>query len=121
MSRLEPHVSLPVSETVSMFANAVRTHSTQSRLQVRVLTATHAALPATRSISSLVAFRTAVPKNVSLSVSRSFTTSQVARNEESLKMPPELHLQSTDTPNDTISRPQIRLATPSLLRLQRTA
>lgn len=59
-----------------MFANALRTHS-----RLRVLTATRVALPATRSISSLVAFRTAVPKNVSLSVSRSFTTSQVARND----------------------------------------
>jgi hypothetical protein len=61
--------------SVSMFANALRTHS-----RLRVLTATRVALPATRSISSLVAFRTAVPKNVSLSVSRSFTTSQVARS-----------------------------------------
>jgi nucleolin len=59
-----------------MFANALRTHA---RLQV--LTATRVALPATRSISSLVAFRTAVPKNVSLVVLRSFTTSQVARND----------------------------------------
>ena len=59
-----------------MFANALRTHA-----RLRVLTATRVALPATRSISSLVAFRTAVPKNVSLSVSRSFTTSQVARDD----------------------------------------
>ena len=62
--------------SVSMFSNALRTHS-----RLRVLTATRIALPATRSITSLVAFRTAVPKNVSLSVSRSFTTSQVAREE----------------------------------------
>ena len=60
-----------------MFANALRTHS-----RVRVLTATRLALPASRSISSLVAFRMAVPKNVSLSVSRSFTTSQLARNDD---------------------------------------
>ena len=59
-----------------MFANALRTHS-----RLRVLSATRIALPATRSITSLVAFRTAVPKKVSLSVPRSFTTSQVARNE----------------------------------------
>jgi hypothetical protein len=80
--------------SVAMFANALRT---QSRL--RVLTATHAlaALPATRSISSLVAFRTAVLKNVSLSASRSFTTSQVARNEDASRAAP------TDTPCDTIS------------------
>jgi len=62
--------------SVSVFANALRTHS-----RLRVLTATRVALPATRSISFLVAFRTAVPKNVSFSVSRSFTTSRVARNE----------------------------------------
>ena len=62
--------------SVSMFANALRTHS-----RVRVLTATRLALPASRSISSLVAFRTAVPKNVSLAVSRLFTTSQAARND----------------------------------------
>ncbi|KAF8809824.1 RNA-binding domain-containing protein [Phlegmacium glaucopus] len=62
--------------SVSIFANALRT---QSRL--RVLTAARVALPATRSISSLVAFRTAAPKNVSLSASRLFTTSQVARYE----------------------------------------
>lgn len=59
--------------SVSMFANALRTQS-----RIRVLTAARVALPATRSISSLVAFRTAVPKNVSLSASRLFTTSQVA-------------------------------------------
>jgi hypothetical protein len=69
--------------SVSMFANALRT---QSRL--RVLTAAHAALPATRSISSLVAFRTVVTKNVSLSASRSFTTSQVACNEDASREPP---------------------------------
>jgi len=62
--------------SVSLFANALRTHS-----RLRVLTATRVALPVTRSISSLVAFRTAVPKNVSLSVSRLFMTSQVARND----------------------------------------
>ena len=62
--------------SVSVFANALRAHS-----RLRVLTATRVALPATRSISSLVAFRTAIPKNVSLSVSRSYTTSQVARYE----------------------------------------
>ena len=62
--------------SVSMFTNALRTHS-----RLRALTVARVALPATRSISSLVAFRTAVPKNVSLSESRSFTTSQVARNE----------------------------------------
>jgi hypothetical protein len=74
-----------------MFANALRA---QSRL--RVLTATHAALLTTRSISSLVAFRTAVPKNVSLSASRSFTTSQVACNEDASRAAP------TDTPSDTV-------------------
>jgi hypothetical protein len=78
--------------SVSIFANVLRT---QSRL--RVLTATHAALPATRSISSLVAFRTAVPKNVLLSASRSFTTSQVARNEDASRAA------QTETPSDTIS------------------
>ena len=62
--------------SVSIFANALRTHS-----RLRVLTATRVALPATRSISSLVAFRTAVPKNVSLAVSRLFTTSQVTCSE----------------------------------------
>ena len=62
--------------SVSMFANALRSHS-----RLRVLTATRVAIPATRNISSLVAFRTAIPKNVSLAVSRSFTTSQVARND----------------------------------------
>ena len=61
--------------SVSMFTNALRVHS-----RARVLTAARVAFPATRSISSLVAFRTALPKNVSLSVSRSFTTSQVARD-----------------------------------------
>jgi hypothetical protein len=67
-----------------MFTNALRTHS-----RLRVLTAARVALPATKSISSLVAFRTAVPKNVSLSVSRSFTTSQVARgyDDDSSKSP----------------------------------
>jgi RNA recognition motif. (a.k.a. RRM, RBD, or RNP domain) len=72
--------------SVSMFANALRTHS-----RLRVLTATRVAFSATRSISSLVAFRTAVPKSVSLAVSRSFTTSQVARNgyeEDSIRNPP---------------------------------
>lgn len=60
--------------SVSMFTNALRTP-----LRLRVPTVARVALPATRSISSLVAFRTAVvPKNVSLSVSRLFTTSQVA-------------------------------------------
>ena len=58
-----------------MFANALRTHS-----RLRVLTATRVALPATKSFGSLVSCRTAAPKNVSLSVLRSFTTSQVARN-----------------------------------------
>ena len=62
--------------SVSMFANALRAHS-----RVQVLTATRVALPASRSISSLVGFRTAVPKNVSTAVSRSFTTSQVACND----------------------------------------
>ena len=67
-----------------MFTNALRTHS-----RLRVLTSTRIALPATRGITSLVAFRTAVSKNVSLSVSRSFTTTQVAR-EESQLTPKEL-------------------------------
>ena len=68
-----------------MFANALRTHT-----RLRVLTATRiTTLPATRNITSLVAFRTAVPKNVSLSASRSFTTSQIAR-EESQVAPKEL-------------------------------
>ena len=62
--------------SVSVFANVLRTHS-----RLRVLTATRVTIPATRSISTLVAFRTALPKNVSVSVSRSFTTSQVVRNE----------------------------------------
>ena len=60
-----------------MFGNALRTHS-----RLRVLTATRVALPATRSIGSLVSCRTAVPKNVSLSVFRSFTTSQVCNGSE---------------------------------------
>ena len=62
--------------SVSVFANTLRTHS-----RLRVLTATRVTLPTTRCIGSLVAFRTAIPKNVSFSVSRSFTISQVARNE----------------------------------------
>ena len=71
--------------SVSMFTNALRTHS-----RLRVLTAARVPLSATRSFSSLVAFRTAVPKNVSLSVSRLFTTSQVSRNEyeDGPKSPP---------------------------------
>ena len=69
--------------SVSVFANALRAHS-----RLRVLTAARVALPATRSISSLVAFRTAIPKNVSLSVSRSFTTSQVARYDDNPPRPP---------------------------------
>jgi len=69
--------------SVSMFTNALRA---QSRL--RVLTAARVALPVTRSISSLVAFRTAVPKNVSPSVSRLFTTSRVAPYDNSPKAPP---------------------------------
>lgn len=67
---------------VSMFTNAFRT-----QLRLRVLTAARVALPATRDISSLVAFRTAVPKNVSLSVPRLFTTSQVARFESENNAP----------------------------------
>ena len=70
-----------------VFANALRTHS-----RLRVLTATRVVLPTTRNISSLVTFRTAVPKNASFSVSRSFTTSQIARN--------ELKDGSRDTPKD---------------------
>ena len=62
--------------SVSVFANTLRTHS-----RLRVLTATRVTLPTTRCIGSLVAFRTAIPKNVSFSVSRPFTISQVARNE----------------------------------------
>ena len=68
--------------SVSMFANALRT---QSRL--RVMTAARVALPTTRSISLQVAFRTAVPKNVSFSVSRLFTTSHVARYESEYSAP----------------------------------
>jgi RNA recognition motif. (a.k.a. RRM, RBD, or RNP domain) len=79
-----PTVIRTTSRSVSMFANALRTHS-----RFRVLTATRVALPATRGITSLVAFRTAAPKDVSLSVSRSFTTTQLAR-EESQLAPKEL-------------------------------
>ena len=75
---------MTIPRLVSMFTNALRTHS-----RLRVLTSTRIALPATRGITSLVAFRTAVSKNVSLSVSRSFTTTQVAR-EESQLTPKEL-------------------------------
>ena len=73
-----------IPRLVSMLANALRTHS-----RLRVLTATRITLPATRSITSLVACRTTIPQNVSLSVSRSFTTTQVAR-EESQTAPKEL-------------------------------
>ena len=63
-----------------MFVNALRAH-----FRLRVPTATRIALPSTRGITSLLAFRRAVPKNVSLSVSRSFTTSQAAREQEAPK------------------------------------
>jgi hypothetical protein len=64
-----------------------------------VLTATRVALPATKSISSLVSCRTAIPKNVSLSVSRSFTTSQVAHNESDVDASSAA---PTDTTSDTV-------------------
>jgi len=51
------------------------------------MTTARVALPATRSISNQVAFRTAVPKNVSFSVSRLFTTSHVARYESEYSAP----------------------------------
>ena len=62
--------------SVSVFANTLRTHS-----RLRVRTATRVTLPTTRCINSLITFGTSIPKNVSFSVSRSFTISQVARNE----------------------------------------
>lgn len=59
-----------------MFTNALRI-----QLRLRVPTVARVVLPASRSISSLVAYRTPVPKNVSLPASRFFTTSQVVPNE----------------------------------------